>query len=144
MIFPLAACAAADGKPQPKLEALPLKITARDGRSVTVLAELARTDAERKAGLMFREKLADGEGMLFIWERDIVLSFWMKNTIIPLSIAYIDRAGVIAEIHDMKIGQLNPVQSMRSLRYALEVPRGYFERAGITTGDTIEIEGISR
>jgi uncharacterized membrane protein (UPF0127 family) len=86
---------------------------------------------------MWRRSLAEGEGMLFVFDRDQILSFWMKNTIIPLSIAYIAADGRILEIHDMEPRNLSPVQSGRSARYALEVNRGWFTRMGITAGDVL-------
>jgi uncharacterized membrane protein (UPF0127 family) len=105
--------------------------------SVTLKAEIARTDKQRQRGLMFRKELKDGEGMLFIFEQDQILSFWMKNTLVPLSIAYISREGVILEIRDLEPGNLRPVASSRSCRYALEVPRGWFDRAGLGPGDRL-------
>jgi uncharacterized membrane protein (UPF0127 family) len=110
----------------------------RDNQVIAVVkAEIASTDEERAQGLMFREKLADGEGMFFIFERDQVLSFWMKNTYIPLSIAYITNDGRIVDIKDMYPHDENPVVSSRSVRYALEVPQGWFNRAGVRTGDIV-------
>ncbi|MDR1863621.1 MAG: DUF192 domain-containing protein [Treponema sp.] len=107
------------------------------GASATIVAEIARTGKQRERGLMFRKELKDGEGMLFIFERDQILSFWMKNTLVPLSIAYISRDGVILEIRDLEPGNLRPVASSRSCRYALEVPRGWFHRAGLGPGDRL-------
>ncbi|MDR0503099.1 MAG: DUF192 domain-containing protein [Treponema sp.] len=104
-----------------------------------VKAEIAVTQEERSRGLMFRKKLPDGEGMLFIFDRDEVLSFWMKNTLIPLSIAYITSDGIIIDIKDMRPGDLNSVSSSRSVRYALEVPQGWFSRAGVKTGSIVKI-----
>jgi uncharacterized membrane protein (UPF0127 family) len=66
------------------------------------------------------------------------MSFWMKNTLIPLSIAFIATDGRIIEIKDMEPLNLSPVQSSRSVRYALEVPQGWFSRAGIGVGDIIQ------
>jgi uncharacterized membrane protein (UPF0127 family) len=109
---------------------------------VSVKAEIARTPAQREQGLMHRKELKDGHGMLFVFERDQVLSFWMKNTLIPLSIAYIAHDGRIIEIHDMEPGNLTPVQSSRSARYALEVPQGWFGRAGVVPGDRLDTSGI--
>jgi uncharacterized protein len=110
----------------------------RDGRQITVvMAEIARTGDERSKGLMYRKKLPDGEGMLFVFERDEVLSFWMKNTYIPLSIAFIASDGRIIDIIDMYPHDENSVMSSRSVRYALEVPAGWFLRAGVRTGDTV-------
>ncbi|MDR2433129.1 MAG: DUF192 domain-containing protein [Treponema sp.] len=111
----------------------------RAGAEVALLnAELARTPEERIRGLMGRKSLADGEGMLFIFERDDVLSFWMKDTLIPLSIAFIASDGRIVEIRDMRPLDLNSIKSSRSVRYALEVPQGWFERAGVRPGDTVK------
>ena len=112
------------------------------GGVVRVTAEIARTDAQRQQGLMHRKELKDGEGMLFIFERDQILTFWMKNTLVPLSIAYIASDGRIVEIYDMQPGNLDPVRSSRSVRYALEVPQGWFSRTGLGPGDRLDIEKI--
>jgi uncharacterized membrane protein (UPF0127 family) len=77
--------------------------------------------------------------MLFVFQSDQLLSFWMKNTLVPLSIAYISHDGRILEIYDMQPGDLNPVSSSRSVRYALEVPQGWFNRSGLGVGDRLEI-----
>ena len=112
----------------------------RDGQKVTVVrAEIAITAEERSQGLMHRKKLPDGEGMLFVFERDEVLSFWMKNTLIPLSIAFVASDGRIIDIKDMYPHDENSVVSSRSVRYALEVPQGWFARAGVNEGDVIRI-----
>ena len=89
---------------------------------------------------MYREKLADGEGMLFVFDRDEILSFWMKNTLIPLSIAFISYDGKIIDIKDMEPQSLEPVRSSRSVRYALEVPQGWFSRAGFGAGDMVRLD----
>ena len=112
----------------------------RDGQVIAVLkAEIARTQEERALGLMHRKKLPDGEGMLFVYERDDVLSFWMKNTLVPLSIAFIASDGRIIEIKDMYPLDTSSVVSSRSVRYALEVPQGWFSRAGIKSGDVVRV-----
>jgi uncharacterized membrane protein (UPF0127 family) len=77
--------------------------------------------------------------MFFVFETDRILSFWMKDTLIPLSIAFIAYDGRILEIHDMEAHSLRAVQSSRSARYALEVPQGWFARAGIGAGDTVSL-----
>jgi uncharacterized membrane protein (UPF0127 family) len=130
-------CAGGGGKPQGRLETTELLILREDGSSATVLAEIARTGEQRSQGLMGRKSLADGEGMLFVFEADQILSFWMKDTLIPLSIAFIAHDGRILEIRDMEERSLRPVQSSRSARYALEVPQGWFSRAHIGPGDAI-------
>ena len=108
--------------------------------TVVIMAEIARTDEERSRGLMFRESLLDGEGMLFVFDRDEILSFWMKDTFIPLSIAFISSDGRVLEIRDMEPGNLNPVRSSRSARYALEVPQGWFDRVNLGIGDRLIID----
>ena len=115
----------------------------RDGQQVAMVkAEIARTREERAQGLMHRKKLPDGEGMLFVFERDEVQSFWMKNTLIPLSIAYIASNGRIIEIKDMYPLDESPVPSRVPVRYALEVPQGWFSRAGIKPGDVLLLTTI--
>ena len=112
----------------------------RNGQSIAVVkAEIARTHEERANGLMFRERLPDGEGMLFIFENDQIMSFWMRNTFIPLSIAFIASDGIIIDIKDMYPHDESPVTSSRSVRYALEVPQGWFLRVGVQTGDVVRI-----
>jgi uncharacterized membrane protein (UPF0127 family) len=112
----------------------------RDGIEVALVkAEVARTPEERNKGLMYRKDLPEGEGMFFIFERDDVLSFWMKNTSIPLSIAFIAYDGRIIDIKDMYPHNETSVHSSRSARYALEVPQGWFSRAGVQSGDVVKI-----
>lgn len=131
-------CAGNDkGEPVKAQKELPA-VVLRAG-SVTVVAELARSQEEQATGLMFRKSLADGKGMLFVYEDDRRLGFWMKNTLIPLSIAYLAADGTIREIYDMEPQSLKAVNSTRSVRYALEVPRGWFGRVGLAIGDRFEI-----
>ena len=86
---------------------------------------------------MERKKIPDGTGMLFVFDRDQILSFWMKNTPHPLSIAYIDSKGKIRNIYDMTPFSLTPIKSTSSVRYALEVPQGWFRDNNINVGDTV-------
>jgi uncharacterized membrane protein (UPF0127 family) len=136
-LIPFAACNAAEGKPQTGLPVQVLTIETAAGNSVRVEAELARTDVEQSIGLMWRKSLAFGAGMLFVYGKDQIMSFWMKNTLIPLSIAFIASDGRILEIYDMERESLRVVRSTRSARYALEVPQGFFTRAGIGVGDRL-------
>jgi uncharacterized membrane protein (UPF0127 family) len=124
------------------LEKFEKRELAIEGVSITV--EIARTPAQQRQGYMHRREVRDGEGMIFINEIDMVLSFWMKNTLVPLSIAFIASDGRIMEIYDLEPGNLNPVQSGRSVRYALEVPQGWFSRAGIGPGDRVNVQGFQR
>jgi uncharacterized membrane protein (UPF0127 family) len=123
-----------------KLETATLTITRADSSAVEITVEIARTDEEKAQGLMYRKKLPDGQGMIFIYDRDQQMSFWMKNTVIPLSIAFIAADGRIIEIRDMQPHDLSSVQSSRSVRYALETPQGWFGRAGVKAGDVINLQ----
>lgn len=124
------------GRPQSGLA----RATLRSGSgSVSVEAELAVAPGEQETGLMHRTRLADGQGMLFVYESDRRMAFWMKNTLIPLSIAFIGADGVIKEIYDMEPLSLASVPSERSVRYALEVPLGWFGRVGLGPGDRLDI-----
>ena len=107
--------------------------------AATITAELALTSDQRERGLMFRKSLADGKGMLFVFDNDQLLNFWMKNTLISLSIAWIGSDGVIKGVADMSALDLSGVSSERSVRYALEVPLGWFERAGVKVGDRVAL-----
>jgi len=123
-----------DGTPQPKLEQTELTI-----RDITIQAEIADEESERQSGLMFREKLEPDSGMLFVFPRPEPLGFWMRNTIIPLSIAYINPDGIILEIHDMEPLDESTVDSKASnILYALEMDQGWFEEKGILPGERIE------
>ncbi len=120
-----------------KLAVTNVIITKADGTTLTVQAELARTEEERNHGFMERKNIPDGTGMLFIFDRDQILSFWMKNTPHPLSIAYIDSHGKIRNLYDMTPFSLTPIKSTSSCRYALEVPQGWFRANNINVGDTV-------
>jgi uncharacterized protein len=117
-----------------------LSIERENAAAVEITVEIARTDEERAKGLMFRKTLPDGEGMIFVFDRDQQLSFWMKNTVIPLSIAFIASDGHILEIKDMQPNDLTSVKSSRSVRYALEVPQGWFGRVNVKAGDRVKID----
>ncbi len=101
--------------------------------------EVVRTKEDQAMGLMYRKKLGDKEGMLFAYEVDSPLRFWMANTEIPLSIAFIDREGVIIQIEDMQPFDLTPVRSKIAVRYALEVKQGRFNELGVAVGDRLEV-----
>jgi len=117
-----------------------LTIAKASGEAVTVAAEIAVTPEEREHGFMERKKIPDGTGMLFVFQNDQILHFWMKNTPHPLSIAYIDRKGVIQNIFDMTPFSLANVSSTLSVRYALEVPQGWFRKVGVDVGDRLELD----
>lgn len=117
-----------------KLPVERLSFIAADGSIVELDAEIAVTEAEQAKGLMWRTELEDGDGMLFWYPSDVRMHFWMKNTLIPLSIAYIDSEGTIREIYDMEPESRKTVSSSISMRYALEVPVGWFARVNLSPG----------
>jgi hypothetical protein len=123
-----------------KTKKLPVKdivIVRQDGTEFTVKAEIAEKTEDRNHGFMERKNIPDGTGMLFVFEKDQILSFWMKNTPHPLSIAYIDSKGKIRDIYDMTPYSLSSIISTVSVRYALEVPQGWYKKNGITVGDVV-------
>ncbi len=122
-----------------KLPVKDIKIVRQDGTEFTVAAEIAEKAEDRNHGYMERKNIPDGTGMLFVFEKDQILSFWMKNTPHPLSIAYIDSKGKIRNIYDMTPYSLSSIISTVSVRYALEVPQGWYKKTGITEGDTVLI-----
>ena len=120
-----------------KLPVQDIKIIRQDGVELTVSAEIAEKTEDRNHGFMERKNIPDGTGMLFIFDRDQILAFWMKNTPHPLSIAYIDSKGKIRDIYDMTPYSTASIKSSGSVRYALEVPQGWYKKNGITVGDTV-------
>lgn len=128
-------------KEEVTLKTTELTIIKSNGSKSVVVAEVADTDESRSRGYMEREEIPSGTGMIFIFDKDQQLSFWMKNTPHPLSIAYIDSRGVIREIHDMTPFSLSSCVSSVSVRYALEVPQGWFKEEKISVGDTVIIPG---
>ncbi len=118
---------------QPTLSTLPLTVNGK-----TITAEIADDDQERSTGLMYREKLAPNSGMLFVMPQTNYVSFWMRNTLIPLSIAYINPSGMILEIHSMKPRDETPIKSnFPGVAYALEMEDGWFDKNGVLPGDRL-------
>lgn len=117
-----------------------LNITKKDGTTIQLKAELAITPEERQYGFMNRKNIPDGTGMLFVFENDQILSFWMKNTPSPLSIAYITTNGEIKDIFDMTPFSLASITSTGYVKYALEVPQGWYKKTGISAGDKLVLD----
>ena len=97
-------------------------------------AELASTPQQREIGLMFRTAMPANDGMLFVWELPGKQCFWMRNTLIPLSVAFIDQAGAIINIADMQPHSEQSHCATRPARYALEMNKGWFAQRGIKPG----------
>ena len=100
--------------------------------------EIADTVLKRSTGLMYREKMDKDAGMLFVFPVPDRVGFWMKNTKIPLSIAFIDSDGVILQIADMKPEDITTIMSKEEVSYALEVNQGWFKKNNIKFGDIIK------
>ncbi len=99
--------------------------------------EIARDEETRRRGFMFRRSIPDGQGMLFVFPETQALSFWMRNTYVPLDVAYAGEDGVIFQIERMTPLSEDPHPSEQPARYALESPAGWFARVGIRPGATI-------
>ena len=104
-----------------------------------LLLEIARTVEQHQQGLMFRKKLAKNVGMLFIFPQEQELSFWMKNTSIPLSIAFIDASGVVINIEHMIPFSLETILSLKKAKYAIELNRGLFPLFGVYPGTKLAL-----
>ena len=118
---------------QPRLQTMKLFIGLTE-----ITAELALQPIEIYTGMMWRTNMADGEGMLFVFADASPRAFYMKNTFVPLSLAYIDSEGVIQEIHDLKPRDESSVPSKAdNIQYVLEVPQGWFARNRIVPGTVV-------
>jgi uncharacterized membrane protein (UPF0127 family) len=112
-----------------------VRIRRADGATVDVRIEVAADDASRQRGLMLRESMAQDAGMLFVFQGDTDGPFWMKDTLIPLSIAFIGADRRIVSIKDMQPRSTDMTYPGARYRYALEVNQGFFARNRIATGD---------
>jgi len=99
-----------------------------------ITAEVAATDASRTRGLMFRHALAPNHGMLFVFEHKAVHCMWMRNTLIPLSVAFVDDDGTIVNIQDMQPHDERSHCARQPVRYALEMTQGWFAQKGLGAG----------
>ena len=102
---------------------------------VNLSVEFASTFEQRARGLMYRQALCDDCGMLFKFDRPKIASMWMKNTNVPLSVAYITRDGVIVDIKPLQPHDLTPVYSSQPVTYALEMKQGWFTQNAVNVGD---------
>lgn len=125
--------APAAGRPADGRERTPLRVG-----GVEVLVEVADRPEQRQQGLMNRDSLPENEGMLFVYPSERTLTFWMRNTRIPLDIAFIDRSGRIVDIQPMEPFDEEMTESRRSAMYALEMRQGWFEDHGVEVGDRVE------
>jgi uncharacterized membrane protein (UPF0127 family) len=128
----LPAAAAAQEAPQ-KLPSIRLRAGMHN-----INAEVAQTAEQRAIGLMHRKTMPATDGMLFVFEQPAVQCFWMKNTLLPLSIAFLADDGTVVNIADMKPLTLDSHCSQKPVRYALEMNQGWFARKGLKAGSKLE------
>ena len=103
-----------------------------------IKAEVAANEAEREQGLMFRQSMGANEGMAFLFGAPASVCMWMKNTLIPLSVAFIDADGRIVNIEDMQAQTLTSHCSKKPVPYALEMNLGWFKQKNLKPGSLIE------
>jgi uncharacterized protein len=123
----------------PVLTRTTLTITNSRGEPVHMTVEVADTEESRSLGLMFRPSMPPDDGMLFVFEGDTTSPFWMENTILPLSIAFIDASGKIRDIHDMQPLDRNTTGASGPYHYALETNQGFFSAHDIVVGNQMTI-----
>ncbi len=128
----LASGAGAQTGPQPRLKTVPLTA----GMHV-IQAELAITPEQQQIGMMFRRTMGTNEAMLFVEENASVRCFWMRNTLLPLSIAFIADDGTVVNIADMKPQSDESHCSAKPVRFALEMNLGWFAKRGIKAGSKL-------
>lgn len=97
-------------------------------------AQVAGSPEERATGLMFRKEMPQHEGMLFVFEQPAVQCFWMKNTLLPLTAAFVADDGTIVNLEDMKPRTTDPHCSKKPVRYVLEMNQGWFKKKNIQAG----------
>lgn len=114
--------------------------------SKTLVVEIAETPDQHERGLMFRDKMGPDEGMLFIFKNEETRFFWMKNTLIDLSIGYFDKSGTLIDVQEMVSGkgvpdpQLPSYASAKPAKYALEMSKGWFDKNKVKIGTKLKIK----
>lgn len=103
-----------------------------------IQAEVAQTPDEHAIGLMFRKAMGTSEGMLFVFEAPATQCFWMKNTLLPLSVAFVADDGSIVNLDDMKPQTLDSHCSTKPVRFVLEMNQGWFAKRGIKAGAKLQ------
>lgn len=129
----------AQRRPAPASAFFPLQVG-----DETIQVQLAITVDEMRTGLMHRASMPVDKGMIFVFPQPRAQSFWMRNTLIPLDIAYIDPKGVILEIHQMEpLDETGTPSESDNIQYCLEMNQGWFEGYGVEVGDRIDLEQLA-
>ena len=129
LLLTLSGTAWSQGQPQQNLP----RVTLKAGMHL-IQAQVAATQEERAVGLMHRQDMAPNEGMLFVFERPAGQCFWMKNTSLPLSAAFLVDDGTIVTLVDMRPQSTNTHCSSQPVRFVLEMNQGWFAKRGIKAG----------
>ena len=137
----LAAGASVEAQDGPQLDLPRAKLSAG---VYQISAQVAQTPNQRSTGLMFRGEMPQGEGMLFIFEQAGMQCFWMKNTLLPLTAAFVADNGEIVNLIDMKPHSEAPHCSTKPVRYVLEMNQGWFAKKGVKAGTRLSGEPFTR
>ena len=116
------------------------KVTRLTAGMHVIQAEVAANDPERQQGLMFRQKMGSNAGMVFVFDQAAKQCMWMKNTLLPLSVAFLDEKGAVINVEDMQPQTLASHCSAKPAKYALEMNLGWFKQRNIKPG--IAIAGL--
>src|SRR5947207_2539033 len=119
----------------PRLNRASMSFVNSKDETVQMIVEIANDEPSRELGLMFRASMPENEGMLFDFVGDTTSTFWMVNTILPLSIAFITSDGTVLDIQDMKPLDSNTISAPGPYRYALEANQGFFRAHDIILGN---------
>ncbi len=137
----LAACASVEAQDGPQLDLPRAKLSAG---VYQISAQVAQTPNQRSTGLMFRREMPQGEGMLFIFEQAGMQCFWMKNTLLPLTAAFVADNGEIVNLMDMQPHSEAPHCSTKPVRYVLEMNQGWFAKKSVKAGTKLAGEPFTR
>jgi uncharacterized membrane protein (UPF0127 family) len=144
LVLLLSACADSAEAPHDENGDATVRFT-RAGHEATIQVEIADTPEERAHGLMNRESLDEDAGMLFVWPEDTASGFWMKDTTIPLSIAFVTEAGSVIDIQDMEPLDETLRHAPQPYRYAVEANQGWFDDNDVELGDLVQLPvGLSQ
>ena len=121
----------------PQLDLQRIKLSAGMHRIDT---QVAATPEQRQTGLMWRKEMPQHEGMLFVFEQPSQQCFWMKNTLLPLTAAFVEDDGTVVNLADMKPQTTDPHCSAKPVRYVLEMNKGWFAKKGIKAGSRLNGE----
>ena len=109
---------------------------------IPFIVEVASSNTDKAKGLMYRQHLEANTGMIFVYSKPQVMNFWMKNTLIPLSIAFIDTTGEVIAIYDMQPLDETGVSSIKPAKYAIEMDQGWFTIRKIKIGSKVSLENL--